>query len=217
MLIDDTIQVEIIGVVENYKYVSLFLPTKPLILRIRPGQYRVAVLRINSPNITASINKMEKVWEDIDPVHEMEGDFLDGEIREYYTFFEDILYAVGFTTLLAIVIASLGLFGMATFSTQTKLKEIGVRKVFGAQSKSIVRFISRSYLILLLIAAVIAGPLGYLINNLWLQYIAIHVSFGVWTILAGVIVVVVIAILTISPNWISRSLRYLFFMIEVEK
>ena len=205
MFLDDTIQVEIIGVVQDYKYVALFLPVKPLILRMKPSQYRVAVLRINSSNMKATIDKIEKVWEEIDPDHEMEGDFLDAEIKEFYTFFEDVLYAVGITTLLAIVIASLGLFGMATYSTQTKLKEIGVRKVFGAQSKSIVRFIARSYIILLLIAAMIAGPLGYLINNLWLQYIAIHVSFGVWTILAGTFVVVLIAILTIASQTLKAA------------
>ncbi len=205
MVLDDSIQVEIIGVVEDYKYVALFLPLKPLVLRIKPSQYRVAVLRINSPNIHATINKIENTWKTIDPVHDIEGDFLDAEIREYYTFFEDVLYAVGFTTLLAIVIASLGLFGMATYSTQIKLKEIGVRKVFGAQSKSIVSFISKSYLILLIIAALIAGPLGYIVNNLWLQNLAFHVSFGVWTVLAGVFIVVVIALLTIASQTLKAA------------
>ncbi len=205
MLLDDTIQVEIIGVVKDYKYAALFLNQKPLILRIKPSSYRIAVLRINSPNIHTTVSKIEKAWKQIDSVHEMEGDFLDSEIREYYKFFEDVLYTVGFTTLLAIVIASLGLFGMATYSTQTKLKEIGVRKVFGANSKSIAYFISKSYLILLLIAAFIAGPLGYYVNNLWLQNLAFHVSFGFWTILAGVLIVVLIALVTISSQTLKAA------------
>jgi len=167
MVLDDSVQVEIIGVVEDYKYVALFIPMKPLLLRVKPRSYRIAVLRINSTNMVSTITKIEKEWDKIDPLHEIEGDFLDGQIREYYGFFEDVLYSVGFTSILAIVIASLGLYGMATYSTQTRLKEIGVRKVYGANTRDIIKIILKSYLAMVLIAALIAGPLGYLVNNLW--------------------------------------------------
>ena len=205
MLLDDSVQVEIIGVLEDYKYVALFLPMKPLVLRIKPDNYRIAVLRISSANMLATINKIEKEWDKIDPLHEIEGDFLDGQIREYYGFFEDVLYSVGFTSILAIVIASLGLYGMATYSTQTRLKEIGVRKVYGATTRDIIRIILKSYLTMVLIAALIAGPLGYLVNNLWLQYLALHVSFGLATILIGILIVITIALLTITTQTLKAA------------
>ncbi|MCK4346422.1 MAG: ABC transporter permease, partial [Bacteroidales bacterium] len=150
MILDDSMSVEIIGVVKDYKYVALFMPLKSLVLRIKPNQFNIAVLRLNSSNMLSTVNKIKNEWKKIDPVHELEGDFLDAEIREYYSFFEDVLYTVGFTCLLAIVIAALGMFGMATYSTQTRLKEIGVRKVFGAHAHSITFLVSRSYFRMLL-------------------------------------------------------------------
>lgn len=205
MVLDDSVQVEIIGVLKDYKYVALFMPMKPLVLRIKPDNYRIAVLRISSTNILATINKIEKEWDKIDPLHEIDGDFLDAQIREYYGFFEDVLYAVGFTSILAIVIASLGLYGMATYSTQTRLKEIGVRKVYGATTRDIVKIILKSYLAMVFIAALIAGPLGYLVNNLWLQYLAFHVSFGLATILIGILIVITIALLTITTQTLKAA------------
>ncbi len=133
----------------------------------------------------------------------MDGDFLDGRIRYYYTFFEDIMYTVGFATLLAIIIAAFGLLGMATYSTRTRLKEIGIRKVFGAEVRQVVLLVSRSYLWLMFIAAIIGGIIAYLVNNLWLQHLAKRVDFGIGTILAGIFVVVFLGLLTIS----SQTLR----------
>lgn len=205
MILDDSMYVEIIGVVKDYKYVALFMPLKSLVLRIRPNQFNIAVLRLYSSNMLSTINKIKDEWKKIDPVHELEGDFLDAQIREYYSFFEDVLYTVGFTCLLAIVIAALGMFGMATYSTQTRLKEIGVRKVFGAHAHSITFLVSRSYIRMLLVAAIIAAPLGYLINNLWLQYLAHHVSFGAGTLVLGIFIVMVIGMLTITSQTMKAS------------
>jgi putative ABC transport system permease protein len=205
LILDDSTQVEIIGVVKDYKYAALFLNLKPLVLRVKPDEYRIAVLRLNSISLQSTINKLKDEWKKIDPVHEMEGDFLDAEIREYYSFFEDVLYTVGFTSLLAIVIASLGLFGMATYSTQTRLQEIGVRKVLGAHSRNIISLISKSYIWMMLIATIIGAPLAYIINNLWLQYMAHHVSFGPGTLVTGVLIVIVIGMLTITSRIIKAA------------
>ena len=110
------------------------------------------------------------------------------------------MYTVGFATLLAIIIAAFGLLGMATYSTRTRMKEIGIRKVFGAEVNHIVLLISRSYLWLMLISAVIGGIIAYLINNLWLQNLSKSVDFGIGIILAGVFIVVFTGLLTISSQ-----------------
>jgi putative ABC transport system permease protein len=155
--------------------------------------------------MTSTVSKLERTWEKIDPYHELNGDFLDDRIRFYYTFFEDIMYTVGFATLLAIIIAGFGLLGMATYSTQTRMKEIGIRKVCGAEVNHIVFLVSRSYLWLMLIAAVIGGIIAYLANNLWLQYLSKRVDFGIGTILAGVFIVVVVGLLTISSQTLKAA------------
>jgi len=200
LILEDSTLVEIIGVIKDYQYVAVFLNLKPMLLRYVPARYNHAFLRLDSPDMLATVSKLESTWELIDPDHDMDGDFLDGRIKFYYSFFEDIMYTVGFATLLAIIIASFGLLGMATYSTRTRLKEIGVRKVFGAEVNSIILLVSRAYLWLMLIAAVIGGIIAYLVNNLWLQNLSKSVDFGIGTILAGVFIVVLIGLLTISSQ-----------------
>jgi len=203
MIIDDTLSVRVIGVVDNYKYKALFLPLKPLVIRINPEQYRVAVLRINTQDREATLAKIRDVWDSIDPYHDLEGSFLEYQIKDFYGMFGDLFYTVGFATILAIVVACLGLYGMATYSIQTRLKEIGIRKVFGSQSQNVALLIGRTFIIMLLIAAAIAAPLAYLLNTTWLNFLAFHVTFGAGTLFTGVIVVFMIGILTI----LSQTLK----------
>ena len=205
LILDDSTMVEIIGIIKNYQYAAVFLNLKPMLLRYIPDRHRHAFLRLDSPNMTATVSKLERTWEKIDPYHDLNGDFLDGRIKFYYTFFEDIMYTVGFATLLAIIIAGFGLLGMATYSTQTRMKEIGIRKVFGAEVNHIIFLVSKSYLWLMLIAAVIGGIIAYLVNNLWLQYLSKRVDFGIGTILAGVFIVVIVGLLTISSQTLKAA------------
>ncbi len=215
ILVGDSSLVEIIGVIKNYKYVALFLPERPLLLRYVPKEYRIAALRLDAGINPAIIAKIKNEWKNIDKFNEFEGEFLDAEIRDYYSYFEDIIYTVGFASILAIVIACLGLLGMATFSTQTRIKEIGVRKVFGATNKSVIILISRGYLKMFIIAGIIAGPLAYLINNAWIQYISNHAPFGFGTIFIGVFIIILFGMITIASQTLraantnpANSLRY---------
>ena len=205
LILEDSTLVEIIGIIKDFQYAAVFLNQRPLLLRYVPASHHHAFLRLNSPDMTATVNKMERTWNKIDPDHDLDGDFLDGRIKYYYTFFEDIMYTVGFATLLAIIIASFGLLGMATYSTRTRTKEIGIRKVFGAEVNHIVLLVSRSYLWLMLIAAVIGGIIAYLVNNLWLQNLSKTVDFGIGTILAGVFIVVFVGLLTISSQTLKAA------------
>ncbi len=203
LILDDSTMVEIIGIIKNYQYAAVFLNMKPMLLRYLPDRHFQAFLRLDSPDMQATVSKLERAWKKIDPSHDFDGDFLDGRIKYYYTFFEDIMYTVGFASLLALIIASFGLLGMATYSTQTRRREIGIRKVFGAEVNHIIFMVSKSYLWLMLIAAVIGGIIAYLANNLWLQYLSKKVDFGIGTILAGVFIVVLVGMLTIA----SQTLR----------
>ncbi|MCX6254632.1 MAG: ABC transporter permease [Bacteroidia bacterium] len=205
MIIDDTLAVRVIGVVDNYKYAALFMPLKPLVIRVNPKQYRIAVLRINTKDKEATLTKFKDIWHSIDPYHDLEGGFLEYQIKDYYSLFGDVLYTVGFATILAIVVACLGLFGMATYSIQTKLKEVGVRKVFGSQSQSVALLIGRTFIIMLTIAAAIAAPLAYMINTTWLKFLAFHVTFGAGTIFTGIIIIFVIGILTILSQTLKAA------------
>jgi putative ABC transport system permease protein len=205
ILIYDTLPVRVIGVVENYKYVALFLPLKPLILRMNPEQYNIAVLRIKTQDREGTLAKFKATWTSIDPYHDLHGSFLEYEIKDFYGMFGDVLYTVGFATILAIVVACLGLFGMATYSIHTRLKEVGVRKVFGSQSQSVALLIGRTFIIMLVIAAVIAAPMAYLLNSTWLKFLAFHVAFGAGTLFTGIIIVFIIGILTVLSQTLKAA------------
>jgi putative ABC transport system permease protein len=205
IFIYDTLPVRIIGVVDNYKYVALFLPLKPLIIRMNPEQYQIAVLRINTQDRETTIAKFKTAWTAIDPYHDIQGSFLEYEIKDFYGMFGDVLYTVGFATILSVIVACLGLFGMATYSIQTRLKEVGVRKVFGSQSQSVTLLIGRNFIVMLLIASLIAAPLAYLINSTWLKFLAFRVSFGAGTLLAGITIVFIIGILTVLSQTLKAA------------
>jgi putative ABC transport system permease protein len=205
LILEDSTLVEIIGVIKDFQYLAVFLNMKPMLLRYVPRIHFHAFLRLDSHDMMATVAKLENTWKKIDPDHDLDGDFLDGRIKFYYSFFEDIMYTVGFATLLAIIIAAFGLLGMATYSTRTRQKEIGIRKVFGAEVNQIVLLVSKSYLWLMGIAAVIGGIIAYLVNNLWLQNLAKSVDFGIGTILAGVFIVVFIGLLTISSQTLKAA------------
>ena len=200
LILNDTTLVEIIGVIRDYQYAAVFLNLRPMLLRYLPESHHHAFLRLDSPDMRTTVSKLERTWNHIDPYHELDGDFLDGRITYYYSFFEDIMYTVGFATLLAIIIASFGLLGMATYTTRTRIREISIRKVFGARANHVVLLVSRSYLWMMCIAAVIGGIIAYLANNLWLQYLSKSVDFGIGTILAGVFLVVFVGLVTISSQ-----------------
>jgi putative ABC transport system permease protein len=205
ILIYDTLPVKVIGVVDDYKYTALFSSVKPLILRMNPDQYRIAVLRINTQDREATLLKFKSAWTSIDQYHDLQGSFLEYSIKDFYSIFGDILYTVGFTAILAIIVACLGLFGMASYSIQTRLREVGVRKVFGSQSGSVALHISRTFVFMLAIAAGIAAPVAYLINTTWLKFLAYHVTFGAGTILAGVSIVFIFGILTILTQTLKAA------------
>jgi putative ABC transport system permease protein len=205
LILDDSTLVEIIGVVKDYKYVALFLNRKSLVLRVKPADYHLAVFRINSTNMRETVKKIKNEWKKIDPYHDLQGDFLDAQIKEFYSIFEDILYTVGYTSLLVIIISSIGLLGMATFSTQTRIKEIAIRKAFGALPANITLLISRSYIWLLLIAALIAAPMAYFANNMWFKFMADHVNFGIGNLVIGIFFVLFIGILTISSQTLKAA------------
>ncbi len=203
IFVEDSLILEIRGVVRDYKYCALFLPLRPLVLRVQDNDYNIASLRISTVDLHGTIEKFKEKWKEIDPDHEMEGMLLDDEIRDYYSYFEDIIFTVGFVTFISILISSLGLLGMASYSIQTRNKEIGIRKVFGAKSNNIIFIIGWSSIKMLVIAAIIATPITYIVNNLWLIQIPLHVSYGAGNIIAGILVVLIIGILSILSQTIK--------------
>ncbi|MFC2114839.1 ABC transporter permease [Bacteroidota bacterium] len=213
--IDDSMLLEVIGIVKDYHYFGMFSKIGAMGLRNNPGKFKYAHLSVVSKDIPRTMSRIEKAWDKADPEREFKGQFMDDEIRAYYELFGDILWMVGVASLLAIIIACMGLFGMVTYSTESRIKEIGIRKAMGAKSRAIAFMISKSYIRLIGIALLVALPVSYFGNNLWLQNIAYRVNFGVGTLLSGALFIVVVSFLTILSQTMRaarqdpvKSLRY---------
>jgi putative ABC transport system permease protein len=114
----------------------------------------------------------------------------------------DVANVLSVLSLLAVLISCLGLLGMATYTAETRTKEIGVRKVLGSSVWQIVVLLSKGYLKMLLIAIVIATPLAYLLNNLWLDFFVYRVSIGFGILSLSVFILLIISMLTVfSQSW----------------
>ena len=206
IVVEDSTLVEVIGVIKNYHYAALFLPIRPLILRYTPDDFRVLALRVESGINPSIIAKIENEWEKIDKYNEFEGEFLDAEIKDYYSYFEDILYTVGFASVLAIVIACLGLLGMATYSTQTRIKEIGVRKVLGASIGKILVVFNKEFMKWILLSNLIGWPIAYYVSQKILENSVYRIEITLSIFLLTALITFAIAILAVCYQSIKIAI-----------
>lgn len=194
----------IIGVVKDFHYETLEDPINPTVLRYeaQPGGY--LNVKVNTTDWPAIMASLESTWDEIDPVHPLDAKFYDEQIEQAYSQFSVMLKVIGFLAFLAICIASMGLFGMVVFTTETRLKEISIRKVLGAGESSLIYLLGRGFLLLLGIATAVAIPITYLFfDQVVLVQFAFHAPIGATELFAGVVGVMVIAFLMI----VSQTLK----------
>jgi putative ABC transport system permease protein len=161
---------------------------------------------VSGQNLNETITFLEGKWKELDRIHTFQYQFFDEQLADSQGIFSDVLSIVGFVSLIAIVIAGMGLLGMATYSAESKIKEIGIRKVLGASVKGILIQISRGYIYMLLIAIIIATPIAYFLNNTWLQFFAIRINFSVWILVFGVTILLILGLLAIGSQTLKAAL-----------
>ena len=152
----------IVGVMKDFHYGkvdNLIAPTAFMFWT--PGDQAIINAKLQSNDPLATRAKIEAAWKKIDRVHPVKAQFFDEAIEAAYSEFSVMIKIIGFLSFLTISIASMGLFGMVVFTTETRLKEIGIRKVMGASEEGLVFLLSRSFLVLLAIAALVALPTTY--------------------------------------------------------
>ena len=202
----DTTLLQIIGIVKDYNFKPLMTDIQPMALRFQPHEFNYANVQINSSDIETTIAGLKSAWLKFDKDHAFEYQFFDEQVKESYAFLNDVIAIITISAILAVVVASLGLFGMAVYNAESRIKEVGIRKVLGAQIGQIVFLLSNSYLLLLLISITIAAPLAYFVNSLWLQEIANRITLGPGIISSGISIILFIGIITIG----SQSIRAAF-------
>jgi putative ABC transport system permease protein len=200
-------QLKVVGVVENFRYMLLLNQDQigELILRNQPTAFQYANIKISANDNMAVINKLEDKWKEIDPVHPFKYKFFEDELATTHQAIFDIVSIIGFIAFLAIVIACLGLLGMATYTAERKRKEVGIRKILGADELRIAMLLSKGFLKMLGIAIVIGVPLTWFINELWLEHLPNRVEFGAGTVILGAVILVVLGVITIGSQTIRAS------------
>ncbi|MCF8302246.1 MAG: ABC transporter permease [Bacteroidales bacterium] len=200
----------IVGVAENMHFTSLHEEVLPMVFFVQKGSYPPYTLnfivRISNQNVFQTIDAMEKTWIDIAPEWPFEFSFLDERIDRLYRTEQRTSTLINIFTLLAIFISFLGLFGLTLYVLESKTKEIGIRKVMGAKLSDIFNMVSREFLILLIIANVIAWPLAYLAMEDWLNNFAYAISLKPVPFIIAAFITFSVVMVTIGFQTI-RSVR----------
>ncbi len=195
----------IIGVIKDFNFNSLRENVSPIMLTM--GQDRGALsIRLKSDDVTSLISQIENKWKSIAPNLQFNYSFMDEDFDATYRSEQRIAKIFVAFTSLAIIIACLGLFGLAAYAAEQRTKEIGVRKVLGAGLSSIVGMLSKDFIKLVVIAIVIAAPLAWLTMRQWLQGFAYRQNVQWWVIVAAGAGAILIAFITISFQSIKAAL-----------
>ncbi len=213
--IDSTAVGQIIGVVKDFHFQSLRNKIEPLTLFIAEDWINRITVRYEPGKEQEAIAYVEKVWQDHFPDVQYNYEFINDYLRTFYKAEAKLQTVLLIFTILAVLIACLGLFGLAIFIARQKVKEIGVRKALGASEGSIVYMLSRTFTLWVLLANVIAWPVAWYFMNEWLSSFSYRIQINVWTFILSGLAALVIALLTISYRaWMAArrnpvdALRY---------
>ncbi len=199
----------IIGVVKDFNFRSLREDVVPAVMNMHPNYYNymaAVLIKVKGGDLSSTVRLVEQSWAEMLPGKPFTYSFLDEDLAAQYQTEERWSGIVRASALLAVLIASLGLFGLATLSVSRRTREIGIRKVLGASVPRVVMLVAGEFVKLVAIAAVIAWPLAYLGMNKWLDDFANRIDISLWPFLLAGLVAVGIALITISTRAISAAM-----------
>lgn len=200
-----SISFNIIGIIKNFNYESLHQDVGPLCMRLGRST-GLASFKVKPDNISALIKSVEGKWKSMAPGMPFSYRFMEDSFSRMYSAEQRIGKIALIFSVLAILIACLGLFGLATFIAEQRTKEIGIRKVLGANVGSIVTLLSKDFLKLVIIAAIIAFPIAWFAMHSWLQDFAYRTNISWWVFLMAGLLSAIIALATISFQAIKAAL-----------
>lgn len=194
----------VVGVVKDFHARSLREPIEPLMMKYNP--YYGLIMKVTGEDVSGLLNKMEKTWNDFGTGEAFQYAFLDDMYNETYIKESHMFTILEAFSLLTIFVACLGLYGLITFSTQQRVKEIGIRKTLGSSVAGIVTLLSKDYIRLIAIALAIGLPLGYYAMSNWLRDFEYRVEINIWFFVFASIATLLIALVTMSGKSIKAAL-----------
>lgn len=197
---------KIVGLIEDFHFNSLHEPIRPLIIRLANAHHGNILVRTQPGQTKVALAGIEKIYKKLNPKFPFTYSFVDSEYQKIYSAEMIVGSLATIFALLAIFIACLGLFGLAAFTAEQRVKEIGVRKVLGASVASIVTLLSRDFVKLVLVAIVIASPIAWYVMHQWLQNFAYKIEINLWVFAFAGLLSLTVAMLTISFQSIKAGL-----------
>ncbi|MCP4723793.1 MAG: FtsX-like permease family protein, partial [bacterium] len=192
-------ELKIIGVVEDYNFMSLKNRIEPAILNMIPYlTMRKIIVKFSGENILETINKMEKVWKEIEPEKPFLYSFLDEDIERAYNSERRWGSIVKYSSIFAILITCMGIFGLTSIIVNRRIKEIGIRKVLGAGVATLSNMLIREFVILVAAANIIVWPITWIVMDGWLQDFAYRTELNPFLFLTAGVLTLCIAMITIS-------------------
>lgn len=195
----------IIGVMKDYNYESLKQKIQPAVLFYQPAGYRIFV-KTTGKNAAKVIAATQKVWDAYSPGYAFNYSFVDEDYDALYRSEQRSGILFNVFAIVAIVISCLGLFGLSTYTAQVKKKEVGIRKVLGASISNIARLLAKDFILLVLVALVIAIPVAWWAMNAWLQDFVYRIDISWWIFALAGILAIAIAVITVSYQAIKTAM-----------
>ena len=188
---------KVVGVAKDFHFLSLHNPLEPLALIFRPYFSGLFSIKIASNQLEPTINVVEEKWKSFAKSHPLEYTFLEDRIANQYQQEKILLKIFGYFALLSLIIASIGLFALTSLFLKQKEKEIGLRKILGANLTNITTLISKEFLWLILIAFIITTPLAWYLINYWLQEFSYRIAIPYFGFILSGVVTVFISMITV--------------------
>lgn len=201
MYLVEGMELEVIGVLKNFHFAPVQEPIKSFFLRTDASKYTYANVKITTRDLPSTLAAMEEVWNRLS-TRKFEAHLFDDEMEEmYYRFYRSLVKMIGFLGLIAIAITLLGLLGMVIYTIEPRTKEVGIRKVFGANESSITYLLSKDFIRLMAWAIGFAIPLCTLLIDGFLSALQYYrVSLNVWDILVSLVIFLFIGVGTIASR-----------------
>ncbi len=189
---------QVIGVVSDFNFTDLSTPMSALVIDYSPQLFTTLSIRMENANVQSTIEKLQHQWNSIFPEKAFEFTFLDEQLNQQYSNFQNFGYIIQVFTAIAILIACLGVYGLVLFTVKRKVKEIGVRKVLGANVRSILLLIYKDFALLIVIGFALAIPASYYLAGQWLENFTYQTTIDWLTYAMSLITILLIVTFTIS-------------------
>ncbi|EAZ82826.1 putative FtsX-related transmembrane transport protein [Algoriphagus machipongonensis] len=188
----------IVGVVRNFHDRSMHAGISPALITTAGNMYSNFAIKLNGASVKSTLEEIEEIWKAQNPDKMFEYSFVDESIAQFYESEETLLKGVQFFSFIAIFIGCLGLYGLISFMISQKTKEVGIRKVMGGGVTHIIWLFGQEFVRLIMIAFLIAAPIGWWFMNQWLQDFEFKISLDVWTFALAIGSSIIIAALTVG-------------------